>query len=398
MASPAKPSIQIRYSSTNFIRGPADLDKVNEKLLNSGYTNTRIGCVTIAKPCIVASTTKHPDPSGSDVLHVEEIVSDTPKTLSQKVASSSPSPTAGPASMNLTSPDSNFPCESPDCPIKDIPHNIGRYFHNGEQYKSPSEPEFETTLPGDMEEVSNAFNRTVPPPEIVTAYTNIRGCAGEATKADLDMVREFQKHHMWKPVVTEASTPWPRCQYPQMHGLHGQMPEGNEMYLTSDGITSIFDRKRPIWSVHTVDKPIPDSGSDSFSSEQDSDDEDYVPFPPLRIPSWDERSTRPLLSPVTEWSDDEKYDDGDDEVSHNCDTIYGPKKDKHTILSTTREMKEREIVSEEFQLQGDILRQIADMLWHKPEKGSKPQDSKRSRNFVGHVTPIRTETLRSCCG
>ncbi len=397
MASPAKPSIQIRYSSTNFIRGPADLDKVNEKLLNLGYTNTRIGCVTIAKPCIVDSTTKHPDPSGSDVLHIDETVLDTSETLSQKVASSSPLQSSRPESMNLTSPDSDLPCEPPDCPIKDIPHNIGRYFHNGEQYKSPSTPSYETTLAGSMEDVRNAFNRTVPPPEIVTAYINIRKCAGEATNAELDMVRGYQKHHMWRPVVSEVSTPWPRCQYPQMHGLHGQMPEGNEMYLASDGITSIFDRKRPIWSVDAVDKPVHYSGSDSFSSEQDSDDEDYILFPPLRIPSSDGRSTRPLLSPVTEWSDDEKYDDGDDEVSHNYDTIYGPDNHKQTILSTTKEVKEREIMSDEIQLQGDILRQIADMLWHKPEKERNVQANKKSRNFVGHITPIETEISRSCC-
>lgn len=371
MASPANPSIQIRYSVGDLVREPADLDKVNEKLLNSGYSYTCVGCVNIAKPSIVDPTTKHPGSSGADVLHVDGSVSDTRETLSQMVASSTPSVSTLPESLNLISPDSSLPCESPNCPIKGIPHNIGRYFHDGEQYKSPSAPGFEATLAGTMEEISNAFNRTVPPPKIITALIKMTTSASEATKTDLDMVREYQKHHMWKPVDSEPSTPWPRDQYPHMHGLRGQMQPGNEIYLASDGITSIFDQRLPVWSVKSAGEPIHFSGLASFSFEQKgkrplsgfdiegSDDEDYVPFPPIRAPGSDKSSTRPLLSPVPARSDDEIYD-GHDEVSNNPYTLYGPNNDSYTSLSTVREMPQgRKLLSEKLRLQEKILRQIA---------------------------------------
>ncbi len=378
MASPANPSIQIRYSFGDLIREPADLDRVNEKLLNSGYSYTRIGCVKIANPLTVVPTIKHPGPSGADVLHVDEAVSDTRKTLSQMVASSTLSGSTLPESLNLTSPDSNLPCESPDCPIKGIPHNIGRYFHDGEQYKSPSAPGFASTLAGIMEEVSNAFNRTVPTPEIVTAYINIKTFMDKATKTDLHMVREYQKHHMWRPVDSEPSTPWPRDQYPRMHGLHGQMPPGNEMYLAADGITSIFEQKLPVWSVHAGDNPIQYRGLGSFSFEQEgerpllasdfenSDDEDYVPFPPIRAAVSDGSSTRPLLSPVTAWIEDES-NDSDDEVSDIQHTLY---RSKNASLGTMREIPQgRELVSEKLRLQEKILRQIANDALVQSKKG-----------------------------
>lgn len=371
MSSPANPSIQLRYSVGNLIRGPADLDKVNEKLLNSGYSYTRIGRVNIAQPAIVDFTTTQPGSSGADVLRVVETMSDTGETLSQMVATSTPSVSALPESLNLISPDSSLPCESPDCPIKNIPHNIGRYFHDGEGYKVPSAPGFEATLADTMEEVSNAFNRTVPPPVIVAAYINIRTVAGEATIADLDMVREYQKHHMWRPVDSEPSTPWPRDRYPHMHGLHGRVPPGNEIYLASDGVTSIFNQKLPVWSVKPDVEPIHYSGLATFSFQrkgkrpflesdiEDSDDEDYVPFPPIRAPRSDRSSTRPLLSPVTARSDDEIYD-GDDEVSNTQDTLCGANNDNYTSLSTTRDMPQgRKLVSERLRLQERILRRIA---------------------------------------
>lgn len=184
----------LRYSDGNLIRGPADLDKVNQKLLDFGYLRTHIGSVTSGKAQMVNA--KHPSPSRPDFLHVDEPILVTCETLEQLEASSTLLEFTPPELLNIISPDSNIVCESSDCPIKGITHNLGRYFHDGKQYQSPSAPGYEATLAGIMEDVSDSFNRTVLPPEVVNAYIRIL-YTDKATQADLHIVRVYKKHHVW---------------------------------------------------------------------------------------------------------------------------------------------------------------------------------------------------------
>lgn len=352
MATPAHSSMQLRHSIEDLIRGTADLDRVNQKLLKFGFFSTRVGSVVSGKPVVVFPMIEHPRSCKAEILNVnDEPNSDTSQTLTQPDHSSSSSDSTLPKYLDLVSPDSNVPCQSADCPIKGIPHNLGRYFHKGEQYESPSASFYRVTLAGVMEDVSDAFNRTVPPPEIISAYLNIRECKDKATKADLDLVRGYQKHHMWSPMSSKPSTPCSRKQYPNMHGLHGHMQPGNSNYLATDDITSVFDHDCGAPSIGTDGEPKKNTlGSFFFEGEgksrsllpsdfDDSDDEADV-----------------LSSPH---GDDALYD-GDDEASERTNPFPGFSKDSYISRSITREIPQgHELASAKQRTQEKILRQIA---------------------------------------
>ena len=145
---------------------------------------------------------------------------------------------------NLISPDSDVPCNSRDCPITGIPHNMGRYFHNGERPKPPAASSFEAAISGSTENISNSFNRTVPPPAIITAYLRI--CTNIHDQTDVAMVRQYQKHHMWSPIVSECPTPCSRDEFPEKHGLHGQKRSNVTFpYARDNGATESLNPIRP---------------------------------------------------------------------------------------------------------------------------------------------------------
>lgn len=329
MSTPAHSSMQLRHSIEDLIRGTADLDRVNQKLLKLGFTSTRIGCMVSGKPVVVVPTIEHPRSCKAEIFNVDdEPDSDTSQTLTQPDHSSSSSDSTLSNYSSLVSPDSDVRCESSDCPIKGIPHNLGRYFHNGEQYESPSAFSYQVTLAGVMEDVSDAFNRTVPPPEIVSAYLNVRERKDRATKADLDLVREYQKHHMWSPINSKPSTPCSRKQYPKMHGSHGHMPPDDSKHLAGDGATNVFDQRCGFWNVQADGEPKKNAlGSFFFEGEdkrrsllpsdsEDSGDEAEVQSLPLRTPAIDKN--------------------GDDEVSERTNPLRGFSKDSYISRSTRR--------------------------------------------------------------
>ncbi|MCJ1450711.1 hypothetical protein MMC28_001044 [Mycoblastus sanguinarius] len=107
--------------------------------------------------------------------------------------------------LRKVSPNSQIRCDSHTCPIK-TPHNLGKYFHNGEApVKEPAGWEYENSIGGKMAPVSHYFNFTVPPPNVWEAFTRIS--EGRANEAESELVREFQKHHMYSPLNSGPPTP-----------------------------------------------------------------------------------------------------------------------------------------------------------------------------------------------
>jgi len=298
------------------IRGTTDLQYVNRKLLESGFSQTEIGSAAPRQVQVVSPMIEHPVPCNLDIQNLDL-----------------------PGSSNLISPDSNIPCDSPECPIKGIPHNIGRFYHNGERPKPP-EP-FGALIRGSAQDVNNTFNLTVPPPEIVTAYLRI--CMDLHNQADLDSVRQYQKHHMWPLTISEPSTPWPRHLFPEMHGLYGQKTsngtheEGGKGELTNRmdagiGIFQEFDRVGPA----DQDCPTRPLRASDF---EDSDDEYDTPLQPL-CDGESGRSCRSLLSPDSTQGDFQEYDADE--------------------ISPTREIPQgQQLVTERLRLQEKILQQMA---------------------------------------
>lgn len=115
--------------------------------------------------------------------------------------------------LDLVSPNSQIPCEAPGCPITG-PHNLGKYYHDGEQPHTPEEWEFKTSTGLTKAPVSHFFNYTVPPPFIVGAYT--RMTENKASQLEQDQVRNYQMNHMYSPLISETPTPRARseCTHP----------------------------------------------------------------------------------------------------------------------------------------------------------------------------------------
>ena len=185
------------------IQGTKDLDYVNQRLMGSGVFYTRVGAVNSGQGSLVSPSTTTASPMSCDILgsglsmassvwgydifgDLKPISTASDPFLSLKGPRPKP--------LNVISPDSKVRCDSPDCPIKGIPHNIGRYFDDGVR-----------PLKDEADDIIRFFNCTVPPPDICAAY--MRMFYGQGSQADKDKVRQYQKHHMWSPINSEPSTP-----------------------------------------------------------------------------------------------------------------------------------------------------------------------------------------------
>ncbi|KAL2045691.1 hypothetical protein N7G274_002121 [Stereocaulon virgatum] len=185
------------------IQGREGLDYVNQRLMRSGVFYTRVGAVKSGHGSPVSPSTATASPMSCDAV-------DTSMSMASSVwgydilgdlkpISTASDPFLGfkgprPKPLNLISPDSKICCDSPDCPIKGIPHNIGRYFDDGVR-----------PLIDEADDVIRFFNCTVPPSDICGAYMRI--FYGQASQVNKDKVRQYQKHHMWSPINSEPSTP-----------------------------------------------------------------------------------------------------------------------------------------------------------------------------------------------
>ena len=264
-------NLRTQHPLMDVVRDMTDLQYVNQRLLQDGSSHIELGSVVAPKAYLKTPIAKSPAPSGLDVCIVDGLdYSEVSNSLEKAV----------PESPNLVSPDSDIPCQSPDCSIIGIEHNIGRYFHNGQRPRPVSTFNVEDIIVGSAEDISNTFNRTVPPPEIVTAY--IRICVGLHDQTDSLMVRQYKKHHMWSPIVSEPVTPWPRDVFPGMHGLYGQMmPNGADGECMQRVASQAIET-----SVQTIDgsgaaglfdsdlAPRPLQASDFEDSDSDDDDDD----------------------------------------------------------------------------------------------------------------------------
>ena len=105
---------------------------------------------------------------------------------------------------NLITPDSTVPCNDQQCPIR-IPHNIGRFYNDGERADSPCDADYETPSGIRMVPASHYFHYTKPPPDIIEAY--IRLAEGNARTEDLDNVRRYKMNHCYSPIISECPSP-----------------------------------------------------------------------------------------------------------------------------------------------------------------------------------------------
>lgn len=284
------------------ISGTADLEYVNRRLVASGFCDLKIDTVAAKKGQLVCPTTPSPSPQSSGIFTFgqQNISKTSGSNLPERSQSVSATPvkSSDPVGMELEalhqiSPDSEVRCDSRDCPIKNINHNLGRYFHDGEQApKDLESSDLKRPNGFTMEPIRHFFNFTVPSPGIVAAYINM--CESKASQADKDMVRQYQKHHMWEPTFTGPSTPRPcrpnsEVQVVYAHVLpfekSGILDGGGfndtRVNAASDvakfdhncswsevGLSSIATHVRPLCAADFEDTDVDD--------ESDVDDEDWV--------------------------------------------------------------------------------------------------------------------------
>lgn len=241
--------------TNEIVTDPDDLEYVKRKLSASGVRNTTAHAVRGSEGSLVNRSASPGSRHSSNAFE-----SSTPTTPSvpisgQTRASKPTTPTTPikgildkkPKQLDVTSLDSKARCTSGDCPFQDIEHNIGRYFHNGED--ASINKEFF---------ISQFFNHTVPPPDVVEAW--IRMNNGRASQDDRDQVRQYQKHHMWSPVTSGPSSPLgplPKRAFPVREDGAGktEAPHINVISPTHDEPI----RSRPLCSV-------------DFESSDDEDD------------------------------------------------------------------------------------------------------------------------------
>ena len=308
-----------KYPLMDTIKDTTDLQYIDRRLLEYGFSQTEADLV---EPC--------QSQPGADYSSLLTLVAQNTANFIQHAASGSFEPDL-PESSYLRSPDSSAPCDSPECPIKGIPHNEGRYFHGGEVPRRASDSHPGFTIKGSSQDISDTFNHTVPPPEIVTAY--LKTCVGIHSQGDSDMVKQYQKHHVWSPLVSEVSTPWPRDLYPYIHGLHGQAIRDGTNADTKAGVVpqdigtslNFSDRNLGTRSIHVYDF-------------ENSDDEDEISIPPRNENRKLQGSSRPLPS-----SEADRRADDDCEI---CPTLEMPQGE--------------ELDAKRLQIQEGMLRKMAE--------------------------------------
>ena len=185
------------------IQGTKDLDYVNQRVMASGICYTGVRAVNSAQGSLVSPSTACASPQSSDIVDSGMAMASSVWGYdicgSLKPISTTSDPFFSlkgprPKPLILISPDSKIQCDSPDCPIKGVPHNISRYFHDGLR-----------PLKDEADDIIRFFNCTIPSPDITGAYMRI--FYDQASQADEDKVRQYQKHHMWSPTNSEPSTP-----------------------------------------------------------------------------------------------------------------------------------------------------------------------------------------------
>ena len=255
-----------------------DLEHVYRRLLASSLRYTRVRAVNSGQGSIVTPSMAIASPHSSYIVDSGMPISsawgyDVLGPLKPISTASDPfyslkGPRPKPPS--LISPDSTIRCDSPDCPIKGIPHNIGRYFDDGER-----------PLPDEADDVARFFNCTSPPEDIVVSY--IRICYDEASQADKDKVRQYQKHHMWSPINTQPSTPRLRDPENTLPERYAHLIDGETtdiVYAVIESIESSPAPQIPELSPIRIQTCLPSSEQPMKQSRsadsEDSDDETYV--------------------------------------------------------------------------------------------------------------------------
>lgn len=154
-----------------FIRGPADLEYVNQQLEQH---NSQLSSVELGK-CKEKQVEPTCKSQGAE------------KSSRNRMAPSMASING--IDLRLISPNSCEPCLS-RCGVKE-PHNLGKFFRDGVRpEREPEDWEYETSKGGRRAPVSHFFNFTVPPKDIVEAY--LRMTEETASFADINLVRDYQ--------------------------------------------------------------------------------------------------------------------------------------------------------------------------------------------------------------
>lgn len=275
----------------------------------SGLSDVRVDTVAATRGKLVSLTIPSPSPQSSGIFSVEnKSASDSSGPDPPKPLESS-SPTAGKPSISTKvdvealhriSPDSQIRCDSRECPIKDVKHNLGRYFHGGEQVLEDLEDsDFECPRASDTAALHQLFNFTIPPPDIVAAYLRTQG--HEASQDDKDRIRQHQKHHTWSPISSETPSSRPQRPNDELQVVYANIlplesretPEGDEKKATvvnatpnsvelnengSSGEESPFFLKRRALCAADFDgTEIEDTEiEESGMEDMDVDDEDWL--------------------------------------------------------------------------------------------------------------------------
>ncbi len=350
------------------ISGTADLEYVNRRLIAAGFIDLKVDAVAARQRQLVSPMTPSPSPQSSKIFNFEQ-------QSKIQASASIPPEKSGPQSrafvqssnterveieaLHQISPDSDVPCDSPDCPIKDVSHNLGRYFHKGEQApKDLDDSDFQSPNGCRLASIRGTFNFTMPPPNVVAAYIRIHEY--KASQDDKDKVRQYQKHHMWSPINSEPSTPTPRRPNSELQVVYAHVlplkhssnsKSGDRYEAMRDAIVNMAKIADDRSSDEVGSSPIRARAlSAADFGNSDIDDDDWV--------SMDSDINRfPVeLSNI-------RNDNIDTDQDSNEEALSEPPRAKKEVPQGT------ELAAVQFGLQEKILGQIADEALEREREG-----------------------------
>ncbi len=241
------------------VTDPDDFEYVNRKPSASGVRHATARAVECGDDSLVSNSTSSGNCQSSNAFESSAPITPSASISGQRRASEPTTPFTSikgvlkkrPKQLDFTSSDSKARCTSEDSRLQGIEHNVGRYFDNGED--APINKEFF---------ISQFFNYTVPAPNIDEAW--IRMNMGRASQHDRNKVWQYQKHHMWSPIISEPSSPLaplPKRAFPVRDGgaANNEHPRLEVSSPTHDEPT----RSRPLCSA-------------DFEGSDDEDDISYT--------------------------------------------------------------------------------------------------------------------------
>ena len=260
--------------TSEIVTDPGDLEHVNQKFSRSGVRDATVRAAECGEGSSVSKSTSSGRRQSSNAFESSAPSTPSASIFGHRRASEPTNPSTSiksflkkrPKQLDIGSSDSKARYNLEHSPLQGVEHNVGHYFDNGE----------DDSINKDSIN-SQFFAYRVPTPNIDEAWIQMNN--GRASQDDRNQVWQYQKNHMWSPIICERSPPLAplhRCALPVRAG--GAADNEPPRLEVSSPIHDQLTRSRPLCSADF----------------EDSDDEDDISY----IDIWKDAGAVPPLEDI----------------------------------------------------------------------------------------------------